>query len=135
MPLEYYLSKQCDKIRAISYYLAVLKKYAVFSGRAQRAEYWYFLLFNMIIVIVLNLVSSVIGDNIGILGLLFGLALAIPSIAVAVRRLHDTDRSWWWLLIGFVPLVGAIVLIVFMALDSHPGQNRYGLNPKEVAAS
>ena len=119
----------------MNYYITVLKKYAVFSGRAQRAEYWYFLLFNIIFSIVISIVSTVIGDSTNILGLLYGLAVLIPGIAVMVRRLHDTNRSGWWLLIYLVPLIGLIVIIVFMVLDSHSGENRYGVNPKEVATS
>jgi len=119
----------------MNYYVTVLKNYAVFSGRARRAEYWYFVLFNIIINILLAIFSNVIGDNIGILGLLYALAVLIPAIAVGVRRLHDTNRSGWWLLISLIPLIGAIVIIVLMALDSHPGENQYGANPKGIAAS
>lgn len=121
----------------INYYLAVLKKYAVFSGRARRAEYWYFVLFNYIIDIVVIIVGFVIGGVMGfrILGLLYGLAVAIPGIAVSVRRLHDTNHSGWWLFISLVPLIGPIVLLIFMVRDSQPGQNRYGLNPKELTNS
>jgi uncharacterized membrane protein YhaH (DUF805 family) len=71
--------------------------------------------------------------GIGILGGLFALAMLIPSISVGVRRLHDTDRSGWWLLLGLIPVIGAIVLIVFYLLDSQPGENRFGPNPKAVA--
>jgi uncharacterized membrane protein YhaH (DUF805 family) len=110
-------------------YLQTLKKYADFSGRSRRTEYWMFFLFNFIIGIAMSVVDYVLGTA-GILGLLFALAILIPSIAVGVRRLHDTDRSGWWLLIGFVPFIGAIVLIVFFVLDSSPGSNRFGANPK-----
>ena|SRR3989338_2931029 len=119
----------------MNYYLAVLKKYAVFTGRAGRAEFWYFTLFNIIIVILLNIISSIIGDGNNILISLYYLAVLIPSLAVSVRRLHDTDRSGWWILIGLIPLIGTIILIVFMVLDSTPAQNQYGLSPKKVAAS
>jgi len=113
----------------MNYYLSVLKKYAVFSGRAQRAEYWYFVLFNMIISIVLGIIDGVIGSG-GILGAIYPLAVLIPSIAVSVRRLHDTNHSGWWLLISLLPLIGAIILLVFLVRDSQPGQNQYGPNPK-----
>lgn len=119
----------------MNYYLLVLKKYAVFSGRAQRAEYWYFTLFNIIIGIVLGIVSAVIGDDTGILGLLYSLAVLIPGIAVFVRRLHDTNHSGWWFFIALVPLIGVIVLLIFMVNDSQPGQNQYGPNPKGVTTS
>lgn len=118
----------------MSWYLEVLKKYAVFHGRAQRAEYWFFALFNIIISIALAIVDGITGTfnpeaGVGVLGGLYGLAILIPSIAVSVRRLHDTGRTGWWLLIALVPLVGAIVILIFMVLDSQPGENDYGPNP------
>jgi uncharacterized membrane protein YhaH (DUF805 family) len=112
-------------------YLGTLKKWSDFSARATRTEYWMFFLFNIIIAIVLGVIDTIIGSP-GIIGLIFALALLIPGIAVAVRRLHDTDRSGWWLLIGFVPLIGGIVLLVFLVLDSTPSENKYGANPKLV---
>ncbi len=117
----------------MNWYLEVLKKYAVFSGRAQRKEYWMFLLFNLIITFVLYLIEGLVGGP-GIVGGLYSLAVLIPGIAVGVRRLHDTNRSGWWLLISLIPLIGTIVLIVFLVQDSQPGENRYGPNPKAVAA-
>jgi|SRR5690625_3002426 len=123
----------------MNWYLEVLKKYAVFSGRARRKEYWFFVLFNIIISIVLAVIDSVTGSfspeaGTGLLGWIYTLAVLIPGIAVSVRRLHDTGRSGWWLLIALVPLIGAIVLLVFMVQDSKPGQNQYGANPKEATA-
>jgi uncharacterized membrane protein YhaH (DUF805 family) len=112
----------------------------VFEGRARRREYWFFVLFYILISVVLSMVDRVLGlyneaYGMGPLGGIFCLAVLIPSIAVGVRRLHDTGRTGWWLLIGFIPLIGAIVLIVFFVLDSQPGTNAYGPNPKETAAS
>ena len=123
----------------MNWYLEVLKKYAVFSGRARRKEYWFFVLFNIIISIVLAVIDGVTGSfspeaGMGLLGGIYTLAVLIPGIAVSVRRLHDTERSGWWLLITLVPLIGAIVLLVFMVQDSKPGQNQYGANPKEATA-
>jgi uncharacterized membrane protein YhaH (DUF805 family) len=123
----------------MNWYLEVLKKYAVFSGRARSKEYWYFVLFNIIISFVLAVIDVATGSfsaeaGIGLLGGIYTLAVLIPSIAVLVRRLHDTERSGWWLLIGLVPLIGSIVLLVFMVQDSKPGQNQYGANPKETTA-
>ena len=123
----------------MNWYLEVLKKYAVFTGRARRKEYWYFFLFNIIISIVLGVIDGVIGSSspeagMGIMGGIYTLAVLIPNIAVTVRRLHDTDRSGWWLLIAFIPLIGVIVLLAFVGLDSKPGQNQYGANPKEATA-
>jgi uncharacterized membrane protein YhaH (DUF805 family) len=117
----------------VNWYLAVLKNYAGFSGRARRTEYWMFFLFNVIIDIVLNVITLAI-QQVSILGTIYGLAVLIPGLAVGVRRLHDTGRSGWWLLIGLVPLIGAIVLIVFMATDGEPGDNAYGPNPKFAPA-
>jgi uncharacterized membrane protein YhaH (DUF805 family) len=113
----------------MNWYLEVLKKYAVFSGRARRMEYWMFFLINIIIYIVLSIIDWLIG-TVGILVGLYGLAILIPGIAVTVRRLHDTDRSGWWILIGLVPFIGAIVLLIFMVLEGKPGSNQYGPNPK-----
>ena len=109
--------------------MAVLKKYAVFDGRARRKEYWMFLLFNIIIAVGLNVVEQVVGGP-GILGMLYGLAVLLPGVGVTIRRMHDTGRSGWWCLIGLVPLVGAIVLLVFMAQEGNAGPNMYGPNPK-----
>jgi uncharacterized membrane protein YhaH (DUF805 family) len=122
----------------MNWYLAVLKKYAVFSGRARRKEYWFFLLFNIIITIVLSMVDGAMGTfaleaGLGLLSGIYSLAVLIPSLAVGVRRLHDTNRSGWWLLIGLIPLIGAIVLLIFFVLDGTPGENQYGANPKSEA--
>lgn len=117
----------------MNWYTEVLKKYAVFEGRARRKEYWMFMLFNIIIAFVLGLIDGMVGLSFGIFGALSGLyslAVLIPGIAVSVRRLHDTNRSGWYLLIGFIPIVGPIVVLVLMVLDSQPGDNRFGPNPK-----
>jgi uncharacterized membrane protein YhaH (DUF805 family) len=112
------------------------QKYADFNGRARRSEYWFFVLFYAIVRIVANIIDSIIGTrdfagNNGLLGILVALALLVPGLAVGVRRLHDTGRSGWWLLIALIPLVGAIVLLVFFVQDSH-ADNQYGPNPKAV---
>ena len=125
-------------IARMNYYIDVLKKYAVFNGRARRAEYWFFALFNIIIAIGLGILDAVIfgvatdGAATGLLGLVYNLAIFLPSIAVSIRRLHDTDRSGWWLLIALVPVIGAIVLLVFMVLEGTQGENRFGEDPKET---
>ncbi|MGW1216825.1 DUF805 domain-containing protein [Streptomyces sp. NPDC002499] len=117
----------------MSWFIEALKKYAVFSGRARRKEYWNFALFVGIIYVVV-LVLGLVTKQTAIVALagVFYLGVLIPSLAVAVRRLHDTGRSGWWILIGLVPLAGAIVLLVFTVSDSTPGPNQYGPNPKEV---
>ena len=136
------ISQKRTKKEALDYYLLALKKYAVFSGRSQRAEYWYFFLFNFIISFGLAIIDIFIGAfsfkiNIGALSGFYALAVLIPYIAVGVRRLHDTNRSGWWLLLGllfFVPiinLVTGIVLLYFLIQDSQTGENRYGSNPKK----
>ena len=117
----------------MNWYLEVLKKYAVFNGRARRKEYWMFFLLNFIIALMLLLFELLVGSG-GIIGLMYSLAVLIPGIAVTIRRLHDTDRSGWWIFIGLVPLIGAIVCLILMILDSTPGDNRYGQNPKGVSA-
>jgi uncharacterized membrane protein YhaH (DUF805 family) len=119
----------------MNWYLGVLKKYAEFSGRARRREYWFFVLFNLIISAVLSIIDVFVGTysasaGIGVLTCIYTLAVLLPGIGVSIRRLHDTGRSGWWLLIALVPLVGAIVLLVFMLLDSEPTTNAYGPNPK-----
>ena len=123
----------------MNWYVEALKKYAVFSGRARRKEYWYFFLFHIIIFLVLMTIDILIGSysaetRIGLLSALYLLATLIPHIAVGVRRLHDTNRSGWWILIGFVPILG-IVLLIFMVQDSQPSENQYGPNPKVAADS
>jgi uncharacterized membrane protein YhaH (DUF805 family) len=121
----------------MNWFLVVLKKYATFSGRAQRAEYWYFLLISTLIVIALSVIDGMTGSynedtGWGLLSGLYSLAVLLPSIAVGARRLHDTSRTGWWLLIGLIPVIGTIVLIVFFVLDSTPGDNAYGPNPKGI---
>ena len=118
----------------MNWYIEVLKKYAVFSGRARRKEYWMFFLFNTIIALIIGLIEGFAGiapkSDQSVLATLYTLAVLLPALAVGVRRLHDTGRSGWWLLIALVPIIGAIVLLVFMVQDSHPGENQYGPNPK-----
>ena len=117
----------------MNYFIEALKKYAVFSGRARRKEYWMFTLFVAIISIVLAIVDAIIGVQ--ILSLVFTLAILLPGLGVGVRRLHDTGRSGWWILFGIVPLVGSITLLVFACLDGDAGENKYGHNPKLAPAN
>ncbi|MFI2811853.1 MULTISPECIES: DUF805 domain-containing protein [Microbulbifer] len=119
----------------MNWYLAALQKYAVFRGRARRKEYWYFVLFNILISLVLGAVDSATGmfhpeTGLGTVSGIYALLVLVPSIAVTVRRLHDTGRSGWWFLLALIPVLGTIVLLVFMLLDSEPGRNEYGTNPK-----
>ncbi len=117
----------------MEWYLKVLRQYAHFEGRARRREYWYFALFNVLVALGLGLIDGALG--IGVLGPLYSLAVLIPGLAVSVRRLHDTGRSGWWLLIALVPIIGVIVLLVLMCLDSEAGANQYGPSPKEAAVA
>src|SRR4030095_2115985 len=138
----------------MNYYLKVLKNYAVFSGRARRSEYWYFVLFNLIFSMVALGLDNILGTTIdfghfygltveaspgpihpkipfGYFYLVYGLATLLPTLSVSVRRLHDVGKSGWFLLIGLIPLVGGIWLLVLYCTDSNPGPNEYGENPKE----
>jgi len=127
-------------------FLEVMRKYADFNGRARRKEYWMFALFVFVIYIGLaiagGLLTAIIAKTShGMGGLvflapayLFILAMLIPSLAVAVRRLHDTGKSGWFLLIGLIPFIGSIILLVFYCMDSQPGPNEYGPNPKGIGA-
>ena len=116
----------------MNWYIKVLKQYVDFAGRAQRMEFWMFALINFIIALVLGVVDSMITG--GIIYALYVLGVLLPYLAVGVRRLHDTGRSGWWLLIGLIPLIGIIILIVFWVQDSQPGDNAFGPNPKAVMA-
>lgn len=125
-----------------------IRKYADFTGRARRSEYWWFYLAYVLAVLAVAIVggvltavagavsesaSGVVGTLVGVVYGLVALGLILPTLAVGARRLHDTGRSGWWLLIGLVPL-GGIVLLVFWVTDSTPGTNRFGPSPKDLAA-
>lgn len=123
----------------MKWYLGVLKKYAVFSGRARRKEYWYFALFSTLVQLLLMVIDYSIGTSdlktgTSLLVAIYSLAVAIPYLAVSVRRLHDTGRSGWWLFIVLVPIIGGLALLVFTLQNSKPGENQYGPNPKGEAA-
>jgi len=121
----------------MNWYLAGLKNYAGFGGRARRKEYWMFSLFNLIFLIVAIIIDNVLGTTIGEAGFglfyfLYIIAVSIPSIAVTVRRLHDVGKSGWMLLVALIPIIGAIWLFVLYVTDSNPGENQYGPNPKFI---
>jgi uncharacterized membrane protein YhaH (DUF805 family) len=114
------------------------RQYVGFTGRARRSEYWWFVLFGVLVSIVTGLLDVMLGTmnddtNVGVIGTIASLALILPSLAVAIRRLHDTSRTGWWILIGLIPIVGWIILIVFYVQDSHP-DNEYGRSPKAGVA-
>ncbi len=116
------------------YFINTVKtKYVDFNGRAARAEFWYFMLFYVIIAILLSLVDSFLfssgaDKSSSLLSSIFSLALFLPSLAVSIRRLHDIGKTGWWVLISLVPLIGFIVLLIFYVKDSQPGTNEYGVN-------
>ena len=119
----------------MNWILLPLKKYAVFTGRSRRKEYWLWLLFIWIVMIVLSMIDRTMGtagpdSYYGVLTSIFALLVLIPNIAVGIRRLHDTGRTGWWLLIGLVPVIGTIWLLILFALDGTPGPNLYGEDPK-----
>ena len=128
----------------MDWYRDAFKNYAVFTGRSRRAAFWFFQLFNAIVIFALVILASLLfalngSEGLGVFGILgilvyillsiYGLVIIFPTLALSVRRLHDTDRSGWWFLLNFVP-VGNLVLLVFYVVDSTPGQNQYGPNPK-----
>ena len=118
----------------MNWYFEVLKKYAVFDGRAHRTEFWLFFLFSFIISLFLGVIVGLV-ESLWFITTLYALAVLIPGLAVSVRRLHDTNRSGWWILTGLVPILGWIALLIFYVEDSRPGANQYGPNPKGVQAT
>ena len=118
------------------WYLDVLRKYARFEGRARRTECWCFLLFNAAFALAFAVIDLAIrhmtGVGFGALASLYALAILVPAVAVGVRRLHDTNRSGWWLLLALVPVAGFLLLFL-LSEDSTPGTNRYGGYPKYVS--
>ncbi len=123
----------------MDWYLEALKKYAVFEGRSRRKEYWFFGLFNAIFSVVLVIADVLFGtsgglSSPGLLSGLYTLGVFLPALAVLVRRLHDTNRSGWWVLISFLPLIGVLVLLFFSLQEGQPGENQYGSSPKAYAA-
>ncbi len=119
----------------MKWYLKVLKQhYADFSGRARRKEFWMFVLFNFIFLLItalLDITLIYVGIGFKMISPIYALAVFIPGLAVEVRRLHDIGKSGWWIFISLIPLIGSIWLLVLLATDSQPGDNEYGPNPKE----
>lgn len=124
----------------MEYMLMPLKRYADFSGRSRRKEYWMFLLGVVIAAVVLVIIEGMLGmagsiaGAYGPLSLLFIVAIFIPSLAVQVRRFHDQDKSGWFVLLGFIPLLGGLIVLVFMCLEGTRGPNSYGPDPKGSVA-
>lgn len=121
----------------MNWYLAVLKNYAGFSGRARRKEYWMFTLINALIGIAFNLIIALVPalESLAFVYGIYSLALFLPTLAVAVRRLHDVNKSGWMLLIGLIPLIGAIWLLILFCTEGTVGPNQYGEDPKDEKVS
>jgi uncharacterized membrane protein YhaH (DUF805 family) len=119
-------------IELLENYIAVLRKYAVIEGRARRREFWMFVLANLIIGFVLGIFAAipVLGKLFSLVASIFSLAIMVPNFTVGVRRLHDRDKSGWFLLLILIPLVGGIILLVFCAMEGTHGSNKYGADPK-----
>lgn len=111
----------------MDWYIAVLKKYAVFSGRAHRREFWMFLLVHVIIMLILGFISESLTS-------LYSLLVLLPALGVSVRRLHDTGKSGWWILLHFIPVIGTVILLVLLALEGDRETNRYGPVPQALPA-
>ena len=122
----------------MQWYIMVLQRYAEFDGRSRRKEYWMFVLFHFLVSVALNIAGFAI-DMVAAIGAtmilptLYYLATLLPAIGVTIRRLHDTNRSGWWLLIALVPFIGGIILLILCALEGDHGENQYGPNPKAEA--
>jgi len=117
----------------MKYYLLAFKNYFSFRGRSNRSEYWYFVLFHIVFVLgALMLDFAIIfnnGNPVAFVYLFYFLATFIPALAVTVRRLHDTDKSGWWMFVSLIPIVGSVWMIVLMASEGTRGDNKYGPDP------
>ncbi len=120
------------------WFIKAMKQYADFKGRAQRAEYWYFSLFYILIYIAALFIDELLGtksrhkDGTGLFVFLTVLALLVPALAVSARRMHDIGKSGWWLLISLIPIIGSLMFLAFAVRDSEPGTNRFGASPKQT---
>lgn len=123
----------------MDWYLVALKKYAVFSGRSRRKEYWMYALVNILIFVALAVLAAILGGKGSALGVglygLYALFTFIPSFAITVRRLHDTNHTGWWILISIIPLLGAIVLLIYVCQEGTSGNNNYGPDPKAAVSA
>ena len=120
----------------MEWFMMALRKYAEFTGRARRKEYWFFILFYILIAIGLSFIDKALGlgyESTGLLSGLFGLAMFLPALAVGVRRMHDIGRSGWWVLISLVPFVGWLIYLWFTTRDGDAGPNAFGPDPKAEA--
>ena len=120
----------------MDWYFKVLKNYLGFSGRARRKEFLMFILVNLVLTVVLSILDKMLGLRIagdeGLLTTVYGVLIFLPYWAVQFRRLHDTDRSAWWLLLLLIPLVGWLIILAFNCQNGTPGENDYGADPKRL---
>lgn len=117
----------------IHYFLMAWKNAFVYSGRSRRSEFWWCYLANVIIVLILNMLAQM-ASFFSIICSIYSIAIIFPAISLGIRRLHDINKSGWFYLCGLIPIVGSILLIIWFATDSVPGENQYGLNPKEISS-
>lgn len=120
-------------MEGIEYYLDAFRNYANFEGRARRSEYWFFVLFNIVVSLLLFILVILI-PYLGIIAyFIYTLGIIIPNLALIVRRLHDTNRSGWSFLFTLIPLLGGIIVFIFMVEEGTHGPNRYGPDPKSIS--
>lgn len=118
----------------MNYYSICLSKFADFSGRARRREYWTFVLVNCLIALLLMTLGLAFGEDSpasNIMVTIFYLIMLVPNLSVSVRRLHDIGKSGWYMFLSLIPLIGGLILLIWSLMDSEPGENQYGKNPKE----
>lgn len=116
----------------IDYYILAFQKYGQFSGRATRSEYWWFYLVTIAVTILISILESILNIPFGLISVLYFIISFIPTLSIQVRRLHDVDKSGWYILLNFVIIIGWIWLLILSILDSTPGDNKYGPNPKGI---
>lgn len=116
----------------IEYYILAFQKYGQFSGRATRNEYWWFYLVNLAVTLLLAIIESVFSIPLTLLSTIYLFASIVPSLSIQVRRLHDVDKSGWYILLNLLIIIGWIWLLILNILDSTPGDNKYGPNPKGI---
>lgn len=115
----------------IDAYTSVLSQYCVFRGRTRRRIYWGFVLVNTAMTMIISIIDSILFNGSNIPGLLYTLAVFLPGLGAMIRRLHDSGRSAWWMFLLFIPVIGFVVLVIILCLDSQPESNDWGVNPKE----
>jgi uncharacterized membrane protein YhaH (DUF805 family) len=116
----------------MNYYILAFKKYAIFSGRSRRSEYWYFILFNFLASFAIGFIGGLVGLGFEFTTQIYALVALIPGTTVLVRRLHDVGKSGWMILIILIPIIGFIWMILLLTRDSEVGDNKYGPNPKGI---